>query len=1064
MERRGNAGQPGGVEMLRRVWPWVGLAVVALAALVGFLGVHPGMWGQDALLVLFLASVFALRRDVLSVVVLVALALVVDWYQLLPMPHTVYETALLGGIALVILICVAERKRRPWRTLRKRDLALWGIFLLLGLLAIPRGYNIPIAPKLLLITSVQYILNTFLIAFVFWLLGVLIVREPTHLRQLFSLLAAFGALIGLHAILQEEGIFLLLTPQQAAFLAQPIVNHFYLAGTHTPRATSFFLEPDIAESFLSSVALLPLGLLVASRTWITRALYGAELLLTMLGLLFTYGPVGWGVFIICLVLFLPFGLRGRARAYALGALAVVAVAGLALLPKVLHVIVKKAMSPRELGLRVQIWTSALHAIAANPLLGFGLGEGNVWVLRMRPYLVPGLSPNHPHAQNSFLEIAAVAGIPTLVALVLLLASGLYYAAQKYRLADWTMRPIIVSGALTVVALCLNGASDTTWTANMIVPFGWLIVGALASPTLTRALRSGRGTDVPVEVIRDREANLYPVRYGPPIGSLPPLRDTVNAEMWARREAGAEMQESGPIAAIAAEAMTTATAPASAPAKPESYGAAVFRVVKSSGIYAIASMGGPLVSLVMTPYIAHHLSRSDYGLLALLNTSITLTAGITALGLGSAFFRVYNFEYDDPEDRRATLATVTALLVALTVPVCVLFILFSTQLASVLLGNAADGHYIALAAAVVIVQNLTIPGLSWMRAECRAPSYVVLALTNLLVTLGATVVFVGPLNMGIAGALIGNGAGFVAMEVLALPFVIRHGGLRLRKDAAWRMVSFGAPQVLSLISYWFLQVSDRYLLAGFTTLAEVARYTAAYTLGAVIGTILIGPFQLAWPTLMYSVAKRERAGQVYAMVFRYYSLVLLLGAFGMGIVGQVALRVLFPSSYANAAPVIPPVALALALYGFYGYFMVGANVRRVLWMAPVFVTCAALANIGINLVAIPLYGSMGAAISTLLAYIVLAGVAYIANQRIYPIPYQWRPILVTVFAGVALYIASIVLPQVLGARWQAPVAVGALAIYGVVVAVAALGKDTRRIQKIIARRRAPALAGEGSAHV
>src|SRR5579864_7924160 len=71
---------------------------------------------------------------------------------------------------------------------------------------------------------------------------------------------------------------------------------------------------------------------------------------------------------------------------------------------------------------------------------------------------------------------------------------------------------------------------------------------------------------------------------------------------------------------------------------ESHLAPIYKLVKTSGIYALASMAPPFLSLVLAPFLTHHLSPTDFGILAILNTLISLGVGITQLGLSSAFFR------------------------------------------------------------------------------------------------------------------------------------------------------------------------------------------------------------------------------------------------------------------------------------------------------------------------------------------------------------------------------------------------------------------------------------------
>src|SRR5690349_2266371 len=52
---------------------------------------------------------------------------------------------------------------------------------------------------------------------------------------------------------------------------------------------------------------------------------------------------------------------------------------------------------------------------------------------------------------------------------------------------------------------------------------------------------------------------------------------------------------------------------------QDYVSLIRNLVKSSGIYALASVASPLVSLVLAPFLTHSLSRDDYGVLVVLNT-------------------------------------------------------------------------------------------------------------------------------------------------------------------------------------------------------------------------------------------------------------------------------------------------------------------------------------------------------------------------------------------------------------------------------------------------------------
>lgn len=501
-----------------RALPWVGLAVVALAVLAGLLGATPGMWGQAAIYVLFLASVFALRRDVLSAVVLVGAAIVEDWFQLLPVSHGLHFTSLMAAMVLLAIIFIAQRKERPWRAVRPLDLLFWGVFLLLGLLAVPRSLNLPLSHSYLLTQALAFYAYVFLAAGAFWLLGTVVVREESDVRRLCALLAALATILAIHAIIQEvTGILLFETPAWAKYLADPHVNYFRLPGG-IERATTFFVAPDIAESFFSSVIFLPLGLLVTARGWQGRALYTIEIVLILLALLFTFGPVGWAAVGVGVIIFALLGLRGRARVIFLGGLAAAVLAGSVLLAREWHTLLKHATGKNELGLRTAIWHTALNIIRAHPLLGIGLGTGAPYQLREVPYNDPSLRHTYPNPQNSFLEFAAFAGIPVLIVFLLILGRGVARAVRNYQHADATLRPVMLGLFLVLVGFSINGLSDITFVAPPLVPLGYLVLGALASPRLTAALTRAKQAaraepPPPTRIAR-------PVRYGPPLPAEP----------------------------------------------------------------------------------------------------------------------------------------------------------------------------------------------------------------------------------------------------------------------------------------------------------------------------------------------------------------------------------------------------------------------------------------------------------------------------------------------------------------------------------------------------------------
>ncbi len=471
---------------------------------------------------------------------------------------------------------------------------------------------------------------------------------------------------------------------------------------------------------------------------------------------------------------------------------------------------------------------------------------------------------------------------------------------------------------------------------------------------------------------------------------------------------------------------------------------ILRLVKSSGVYALASFVSPLVSLVLAPFLTHHLSHTDYGALVLLNTVIALMGGVTQFGLNHAFFRTYNYDYEARSDQLRVVSTLVALLLLVSITTTATMILTAPWLSTLLFNIPTYAQPLRIVALVILLQNLTVPGFSWLRAESRAALFSILSILNLLVSLGTNIVLVGVMHLGITGSLLATAGGYGIVVICTLPVILLRAGLGLHRDIAWNLLSFGLPLVSNFVSVWVLQLSDRYLLSLLGSLSQTASYAVAYSLGGVIGVMVLSPFQLAWPTTMFTLAKREDAPQAFQFVFRWFSIALLVITFAFSLISTSVLFLLFPPSYHAAAPIIPIVAVSTMFYGIYVIFTTGIGVQRKNWLAVIFTACSALINVGLNFVLIPRYGSIGAALSTLVAYIMLALIAYIVNQRIYHIPYEIGMFIIALVLGVALYLGAAFLARTQGLLSMGAIYVATLTLYGLCLLM--LGRPSQLIRK------------------
>jgi O-antigen/teichoic acid export membrane protein len=458
------------------------------------------------------------------------------------------------------------------------------------------------------------------------------------------------------------------------------------------------------------------------------------------------------------------------------------------------------------------------------------------------------------------------------------------------------------------------------------------------------------------------------------------------------------------------------------------------LVKSSGLYALSSIGAPLVSLLLAPFLTHHLSLTDYGILAVLVTLISLGSGITQLGLSAAFFRAYSYDYTSKGDRRSVLATIYFLLFLSSILLLLVAFFVAPSLTFLFTNQVSLESLILTVVVVILLQNLTVPVFALLRAENRALLFTIISMGSLLINAIVTIVCIGILHFGVVGALLGTGSGFAFVIISTAPIIIQSINFRIRYDIARDLLAFGLPLVPSIFSSWVLQLSDRFLLSRIGTLSETASYAVAYNLGSILSTLVVSPFILAWPATMYSIAKQSDAAQAFSFVFRWFGFLLLFAAFALSLVATIVLYWLFPPSYHGSAPIIPLVSESMVFGGIYYVLMVGANITRKTWLATVLTAVAAIANFVLNLFLIPKYGATGAAVSTLIAYIVLALLAYVVNQRIYPVPFEVGRFSLAFLIGMAVYFGCFMLANSMHMTWIWSVSVGIVSsiVYGLLL--------------------------------
>ena len=424
-----------------------------------------------------------------------------------------------------------------------------------------------------------------------------------------------------------------------------------------------------------------------------------------------------------------------------------------------------------------------------------------------------------------------------------------------------------------------------------------------------------------------------------------------------------------------------------------------RLGKHSVIYGLGGLVSRILAVLLLPLYTRYLSPSDYGKVETLIALTTVAGIVLRMGITSAFFRFY-FDSPEPERRRLVLRTSFWFTMTMATIGMLIGLALSPEISDVLFGTADDADLVA-AAFVGLWCGMNYEQLtSLFRVEERSVAFVSASLTNIFLTIGATLLLVVALDKGPIGVIVGNFTGTLLVYAALLGYRREQLGLQFDRGLLRRMNHFGVPLVPTALFLWVTNFSDRLFLVKLADTQEVGLYSVGVRIASAM-VLLLTAFRLAWPAFAYSIEDDREARRTYGYVLTYLVLVTTWVATALALLSPWIVDWIAAPAFESSSRVVGPLAFSTVAFAAYIVVAIGVGRAKRTQFNWVVTGAAAVVNIALNLLLIPPYGMMGAAVATIAAYATMfAGMAWWA-QRIYPVPYQWRRVLTAAFTGVTL---------------------------------------------------------------
>ena len=283
-------------------------------------------------------------------------------------------------------------------------------------------------------------------------------------------------------------------------------------------------------------------------------------------------------------------------------------------------------------------------------------------------------------------------------------------------------------------------------------------------------------------------------------------------------------------------------------------------------------------------------------------------------------------------------------------------------------------------------------------------YAGLAVVNLLLGVGLSILFVVGLGWGVDGAF--GGPLLAAVLILPAGFWATRKLLAPGISRAWlrKLLHIGLPLIPAALGGWLIAYSNRYFLLHYGSASDVGLLAVGNKASAPL-VLFTSAFLTAWGPFAFSIQKQENARLVYAKALTYFWIVAGTGVVIVTLFAREMLLVFTTSSYLGGAAVSGLMALQLAADATYYIVSIGTVLAKRTHLLAYSVPIAAAAAVVFNLLLVPRFYYVGAALAAMLAYSVSAAAIYFLSQRAYPVPYEVRKVVAIIALCALAWVAA-----------------------------------------------------------
>jgi len=413
------------------------------------------------------------------------------------------------------------------------------------------------------------------------------------------------------------------------------------------------------------------------------------------------------------------------------------------------------------------------------------------------------------------------------------------------------------------------------------------------------------------------------------------------------------------------------------------------------VFGLATIISQLITFILIPIYTRYFTPQEFGIFSLTTMAISIISPLCMIGTSDALFRLY-FDKDDLLYRKELISTGLKLVIYIASSVLIIFFIFRKPITIKYLGDIKYLDYIILGIVVVFFRNITTITNSIIRMENNRKKIVQIILIQSVVTLLFNLLFVVVIHKDMRFILITNVINLIILFFITSEYgkkYLNFSDFRINKNISKEIVKYGLPTVPAFIGYWILSAVDKLILNYIYDTSALGLYAVGMELASIM-SLFQAIFAQGWQFFSFSTMRDSDASKVYGKIF---DLVVFAGVSIVTVLlfyGDFIFKILFAKIYYEAWIVSPVLCLGPVIMVLWWIAGIGTSIKKKTYLSSIGIVLAAVTNIVLNFLFIPKYYLMGAAIATLLSYVVMLIFAILFICPLFKVNFNEKRIVMT----------------------------------------------------------------------